>query len=51
MAIRDGSATVPVDWGRYRLYWLAREHQEATLDQAEVTVGAEDDEGGLATCG
>ena len=51
MAIRDGDATIPVGWGSYRPNWLAREHQEFTLDQAKVTVGVEDDEGGLATCG
>ena len=38
-------------WGSYRPNWLARENQEATLDQAEVTVGVEDGGGGLATCG
>ena len=27
-----------------------REHQEATLDQAKVTVGAVNDERGLAMC-
>ena len=31
--------------------WLAREHQEATMDHAEVTVGAEDDGGRLAMGG
>ena len=50
-AIRDGGATVPVSWGSYRPNRLAREHQEATMDQAEVTVGVEDDGGRLATCG
>ena len=50
-AIRDGGATVLVSWGSYRPNWLAREHQEATLDQGEVMVGAEDDGGGLAMCG
>ena len=51
MAIRNGGATILVSWGGYRPNWLAREHQEATMDQDEVTVGAEDDEGGLAMCG
>ena len=46
MGIRDGGATVPVCWGSYRPTWLAREHQEATMDQSEVMVGAEDDGGG-----
>ena len=42
---------VPVSWGSYRPNWLAREYQEATIDQAEVTVGAENDGGRLAMCG
>ena len=51
VAIRDDGATVPVNWGSYRPNWLAHEHQEATLDQVEVTIGAKNDGGGLATCG
>ena len=51
MAIRDGDATILMSWDSYRPNRLAREHQEATLDQVEVTFGAEDDGGGLAMCG
>ena len=50
MAIHNGGTTVPVSWGSYRPNWLAREHKEATVDQVEVTVGAEDDGEGLTMC-
>ena len=40
--ICDGGAMVLVGWGSYMPNWLAREHQEATLVQVEVMVGAED---------
>ena len=49
VAIRDGGATVLMSWGSYRSNWLARKHQEATVDQAEVTVRVDDDREGLAT--
>jgi len=49
--IHDSGATVPVSWGSYRPNWLVREHQETTVDLAEVTVGVEDGGGELATCG
>ena len=51
MAIHDGGATVLVSWGSYRPNWLAREYQEDTMDQGVVTVGAENDGGGLTMCG
>ena len=51
VAIRDGGATVLISWGSYRPNWLVHEHKEATVDLVEVTVGVEDDGGGLATCG
>ena len=51
MAIHDGSATVLVGWGSYKPNWLAHEHQEATMGQAKVIVGVEDDRGRLAMCG
>ena len=50
-AIRNGGATVLVSWGSYRPNCLVREHKEATVDLAKVTVWVEDGKGGVATCG
>ena len=48
VAIRDDGATTSVSLGNTRR--LVSKHQETTAGLAEVTVGVEDDGGGLATC-